>query len=132
MRQGGATAAHVSSTGICKTLATVRSATHDMSVVVVLTVVLPTALSADLVPTTLPESDVSAAGTRVRTAGVIREHVLLRGVQLEPTGPLGDQLFVRQGRVVGGTSNDTGVLIFRASTSTEPGHSDIVSLLSPA
>jgi hypothetical protein len=121
---------HVGGTGILKTLSAVRTTAHNTSVMVVLAVVLPTALAADFVPAPFGESDVPAAWTRIRTASC-GERVLLCGVHLEPTGSLGDQLFVGQRRVVLGSSYDGSLLglglLALTSTSTNPGHAHIMT-----
>lgn len=53
MRKGGAAFLHVGGSGVVKALATVRATSHHVGVVVVLAVVLPSALAADLVPAAL-------------------------------------------------------------------------------
>ena len=52
MREGGAAFLHVGGSGVVKALATVRATSHHVGVVV-LAVVLPSALAADLVPAAL-------------------------------------------------------------------------------
>lgn len=118
---------NVGDTGCLKALRTIRTSAHDVGVMIVLPVVLPPALLADFVPTPFGESDAPAARTRVRTTRVAGEDVPLFGVHLEPSGSLGDQLLVRQRRVVVGSPDDRRVLGFRPSTTTEPGHAPSVA-----
>ena len=68
MRLRSATFTDVGGTSVRKTLATVGAATDDLGVVVVLAVVLPSALNADLVASPLGQGDVAAPRTGVRPA----------------------------------------------------------------
>jgi len=74
--------------------ASVRAAPDDGTVVVVLSVIFPSALAADLVPASLIKCGMAATRAGVGTVTAWRDDVLLARVGLEPSRPLGHQLFV--------------------------------------
>ena len=96
MRTWGAAVLHVGGSGVVEALTSVRATSHDTGVVVVLAVVLPSTLAADLIPSTLGQVGVPTTRARVRASGRGGEDVLLLRVLLEPAGSLGDQFLVRE------------------------------------
>ena len=127
VRKGNASFVHVGSAGILKALPPVRATSYNAGVVLVLTVVFPTALVADLVAAALRQRGVPTAGARVWPTIRMGNDVLLRRVHLEPTPSLSKQFFVRQRRIVVRSPHDSWLLTLRLlRLPTEPGHSDIV------
>lgn len=126
-RHRDAASSHIASTGFLEALAAVGTSTHDPGVVVVLAVVLPPALFADLIASALGKGDVPAARTRIRTSRRSGEYARLRQVVLEASTSLRDQLLVGQGRIIVRSPLDGRRVTPGAIASTKPGYADIVS-----
>lgn len=95
-----ATVLHVLASRVVEAQAAIRTSTNNLAVMVVLSVVFPAALVADLVDPALAERQVTTARARVRSAVCWGEHVALRRVRVEPRGALRDKLFVAEARVI--------------------------------
>jgi hypothetical protein len=78
----------------------IRAAAHHCAVVVVLAVIFPAALVADLIATALGQGRVTAARACVQGRPVISRHILLSQVRLEPSRPPLDEFLVRQAGVI--------------------------------
>lgn len=87
-------------TGIVEAQASVRAAASDVTVVIILSVVLPAASTTDLVRAPLVERSMSTARTRVRLSPLGGEHVLLGGVGRKPLASLFEQLVIAHVGVV--------------------------------
>ena len=94
-----ATACHVRRSRVVEALSSVRAASHDMTVVVVLAVVLPPALSTDVIGAALVQRAMSATWARIRPVPR-SEDVELSRVGVEPGLPLRDLFLVAHHAIV--------------------------------
>ena len=88
-----------------QTQTAIGSAADDHTVVIVLPIILPPALGADVVPTALIERSMTATRARVRTTFTASEDVLLAYVHPEPLATLSEKLVITQRWVIVRTSD---------------------------
>jgi len=86
---------------------TIRAAAHVGAVVVVLAVVLPSALPADVMRTAAVEGPVSATWARIRPAFNGSEDIARLRVRLEPRPSLSDEFVVSEVGIVAGSTYDS-------------------------
>ena len=94
------TSSYVTHARLVQALWTVGAAPNDVAVVIVLAVVLPSALVADLVCASLGQRRVATTRAGVESVSSRGDHVLLGGVNREPLHPPTDELVIGDGRIV--------------------------------
>lgn len=106
VRLGATTSGDVHRASRIEAQASVRAATNDVTVMVVLAVIFPAAFTADLVHTSFRQGEVSATGSCERSFRGRREHVSLSRVVLEPCRSRCDELLIGLVRVIIRTTNN--------------------------
>jgi hypothetical protein len=90
----------VGRTGGVQALPAVRAAADNFAVVVVLAVVFPPTLAADVIAAALVKGRVTAAGARIRLRPGRGKDVPLRDVGVEPGSPSREEFLVRETRII--------------------------------
>jgi hypothetical protein len=95
-----ATSSYVPGSRLIQAFWTVRAASNNVAVVVVLAVILPPALVADLVGSSLGQGRVAAARAGIRNVSSWRKYILQGGVGHEPVRPPTDELLIGDRQIV--------------------------------